>query len=152
MTEPATSPNHEIPSMSPSFDGSRSSRFKPSLIILALILVGVAAGFGVSYIARGKTLGLSSNPTKKVAEAEADVFRDEATGTIAKKTAKDPNKFATGTHKLVRDGGVNQTVYLISSIYNLDDYDGKKVKVFGETLSSENVGWLLNVGKIEEVK
>ena len=55
-------------------------------------------------------------------------------------------------NKLVRDGGVNQTIYLLSSIYNLDDYDGKKVKVFGETLSSENVGWLLNVGKIEEVK
>lgn len=152
MTEPATLPNHEIPSMHPSSEGGGSSRFKPNLTILALVLLGAAAGFGISYITRGQALGLTSNPAKGVAEAEADVFRDEAFGTIAKKTTKDPNKFATGTHKLVRDGGINQTVYILSSIYNLDDYDGKKVKVFGETLSSENVGWLLNVGKIEEVK
>ena len=84
MTEPATLPNHEILPMHPSSEGGGRSRFKPNLTILAIVLLGVAAGFGISYMTRGQALGLANNPAKGVAEAEADVFRDEALGTIAK--------------------------------------------------------------------
>jgi hypothetical protein len=30
-----------------------------------------------------------------------------------------------------------------------DDYIGKKVKVWGQTFSSEQAGWLMDVGRLE---
>jgi len=37
-----------------------------------------------------------------------------------------------GTHQLIRDGGPSQTVYLVSSVVDMDQFVGKKVKVWGQ--------------------
>jgi len=52
----------------------------------------------------------------------------------------------------LRPGGESQTAYLTSSVLDLDEYVGKKVKVFGETFGSSQVGWLMDVGKVEVVE
>ncbi len=54
-----------------------------------------------------------------------------------------------GSHKLIRPGGDDQTVYLTSSIVDLDKFAGHKVKVWGETFSSQKAGWLMDVGKLK---
>ena len=54
-----------------------------------------------------------------------------------------------GTHKLIRPGGDSQTVYLTSSVLDLNQFVGKKVKVWGQTFSAKKAGWLMDVGRVE---
>lgn len=54
-----------------------------------------------------------------------------------------------GSHKLLREGGVSQTVYLTSSITDLNKFAGMKVKVWGETFKGQKAGWLMDVGRIK---
>ncbi|KKS13460.1 MAG: hypothetical protein UU67_C0024G0017 [Candidatus Daviesbacteria bacterium GW2011_GWB1_41_5] len=61
--------------------------------------------------------------------------------------SKDPSEYVEGTHILVRDGAV--PVALTSSVVDLSEYEGKKVKVFGETQKAIKEGWLMDVGKVE---
>jgi hypothetical protein len=57
-----------------------------------------------------------------------------------------------GTHHLVRDGGPSKSVYLTSTVIDLDSFAGKKVKVWGETISARKAGWLMDVGKIKIIE
>jgi len=121
-------------------------------IAVLAILAGIGTGFLIHKVKPSQIV--SQNATSNSAEAkvtptQADnqTFRDSATGTIEKKDENDTNE---GTHKLVREGGSSQTVYLVSSVVDLDKYVGKKVTVWGETFSSTQVGWLMDVGRVEE--
>ena len=48
-----------------------------------------------------------------------------------------------GTHKLIRDGGPSKTAYLTSSVIDLDQFVGKKVKIWGETRAAQPLVALL---------
>lgn len=52
-----------------------------------------------------------------------------------------------GTHKLVRPGGISQTVYLTSSVIDLDSLVGHQVTIWGETFKGQKAGWLMDVGR-----
>jgi hypothetical protein len=56
-----------------------------------------------------------------------------------------------GSHKLLRPGGDSQTVYLTSSVTDLDKFDGMSVKVWGETFKGQKAGWLMDVGRVQIV-
>lgn len=116
-----------------------------------LMVLGVATGFGLSksvgktsiaatagqkagYINTGKVAGITDTRT----------FKDSAVGVIQKGGFN-----GEGTHNLVRDGGPSQTVYLVSSAVDLDQYVGKQVKIWGQTMAAKKVAWLMDVGKIE---
>lgn len=123
--------------------------------ILGLIVVlGAVSGFGLSYInnARGSGEKMSVNPLSKNNDVK------ESAGIADKKTFKDSaegmleeggHKSGEGSFHLVRPGGEDQTAYLTSSTVDLSEYTGKKVRVYGETFSSQNVGWLMDVGYVE---
>lgn len=121
----------------------------PFLIVLAIVAAGIFSGLVAS--SRGKSAASSSikeeELTPEVKQSFAQTFRDEAEGTIEKNAEFDT--YAQGTHKLLRPGGEDQTAFLTSSVLDLDEYVGKKVKVFGETFGSSQVGWLMDVGKVE---
>ena len=68
--------------------------------------------------------------TKKK-EFFAQTFRDEAEGTVEKND--DLDKYAQGTHKLLRPGGESQTAYLTSSVLDLDEFVKQEL-----SLSREN--------------
>ncbi len=57
-----------------------------------------------------------------------------------------------GTYHLERDGGPTQNVYLSSTVIDLASFEGKKVQVWGNTLSGKKAGWLMDVGKIKVVE
>jgi hypothetical protein len=57
-----------------------------------------------------------------------------------------------GSHHLVRPGGDSQTIYLTSSVIDLDQFIGRKVKVWGETIGAQKAGWLMDVGKLEVIE
>jgi hypothetical protein len=54
-----------------------------------------------------------------------------------------------GTYHLVRDGGKSQYVYLTSSAIDLSKFTGKKVKVWGTTISAKSAPWLVDAGRIQ---
>ncbi|MEK7119511.1 MAG: hypothetical protein AAB457_01385 [Patescibacteria group bacterium] len=112
-----------------------------------LIVLGIGTGYLLSRT--GGTLSSNNKPgminTGKVAGVtDEKTFKDSAVGTVEKGGIN-----GEGTHKLIREGGVSQTAFLISSVVDLDQYIGKKVKVWGQTFAAEKAAWLMDVGKIE---
>lgn len=147
-----TTPLRSVPTKNPL---SSMGKVIPIVVILVIVLAGTGTGFFLSQ--KGKTTSTASVASDKgdevssqVKESFAQTFKDQAEGTIEKNDKL--VKYAQGTHRLVRAGGESQTAYLTSSVLDLDKYVGKKVKVFGETFGSTQVGWLMDVGKVEETK
>lgn len=128
------------------------------ILVPALVLAIVGAGVFTGLVLSSREKSAQQAPssiseeeelTPEAKESFAKTFKDEAEGTIEKNDKLD--KYAQGTHRLLRPGGESQTAYLTSSVLDLDEYVGKKVKVFGETFGSQQVGWLMDVGKVEEI-
>jgi len=57
-----------------------------------------------------------------------------------------------GQFHLERDGGPSQNVYLTSTVIDLASFEGKKVQVWGNSLSGKKAGWLMDVGKVKVVE
>ena len=127
------------------------------LLPLAIIVVIVAAGIfsGLVFSSRNKNakIATSSIDEKNLSPEQKQSFqtvtRDSAEGVVEKNDKFEQT--AQGQWKLIREGGESQTAYLTSSFLDLDQYIGKKVKVYGETLGSDKVGWLMDVAKVEEL-
>lgn len=130
---------------------SRLNKVVPLILILFIIAAGAISGLFLSSTGiKGEGESAISEQEELTPEAKqsfTQTFRDEAEGELEKNDELD--KYAQGTHKLIRPGGEAQTAYLTSSVLDLDEYVGKKVKVFGETFGSLQVGWLMDVGKVE---
>lgn len=118
-------------------------------MVLGVYIVLIAMGIGTGYLlsrAGGNTGGKPSmiKTDKTAGIQDAKTFKDSAEGTIEKGGVD-----GEGTHKLVREGGPSQTAFLISSAVDLDEYVGKKIRVWGETFAAKKAAWLMDVGKIE---
>ncbi len=119
------------------------------LLFIALILAGIVTGYFLSQ-KTGSSSGTTAsgkdivNTKTEIGSTDTVTFRDTAQGTLE---AGGLN--GEGTHKLIRDGGPSKTVYLVSSIIDLDAYVGKKIEVWGETLRAQKVGWLMDVGRLK---
>ena len=119
------------------------------VFLLMAIIAGTITGFvlaknkAVSVGSGGKVAVIKSDKEEGVSDNKS--FRDDATGTIEKNDGKITDE---GSHKLMR-GDASQTVYLTSSIIDLDQYVGKKVQIFGETFQGQRAGWLMDVGRIK---
>jgi len=121
--------------------------------LVASVLV-VGAGVLTGYILSqrgGEVMFLNKGGLPKMIKSERMVgstdeksFRDVAEGRLEKGGID-----GEGTHKLIRPGGESQSVYLTSSVIDLDEYVGKKVRVWGETFTAQKAGWLMDVGRIE---
>lgn len=130
----------------------------PARLIIGIILVtgilGIFSGYSTSKKGSGNGGGLNSITNvnaPKTAQQDNRTFRDFAEGTLkVKPQPKNPNQYVEGTHVLERTGAI--PVALTSSVVDLSQYEGKNVKVFGETQKALSEGWLMDVGKVEEVK
>jgi len=131
------------------------------ILTLSLSLIfGSLTGFGAhQLLARGQNNNGSSKQAaiQQVAEtgkikagdtfgSEDAAFKDSAEGYLEAGGID-----GEGSHKLLRPGGVSQTVYLTSSITDLDKFIGMNVKVYGETYQGQKAGWLMDVGKVEVI-
>jgi hypothetical protein len=133
-------------------DQPESQEMKPVVYVVFVILIvfGVLTGFVLSRNQSssankpGNTITQTSSDKKTVGVSDTQTFKDSATGVIEMGGADNE-----GTHKLIRDGGPSQTVYLISSVVDLDQFAGQKVTVWGQTMGAQNVAWLMDVGKVE---
>lgn len=125
-----------------------------SLVVVLVVLAGIGTGYALSLSKNAgflKDQGLKREVSKeeigkgtKVGVADEKTFKDSAEGQLEKGGAD-----GEGSHHLVRPGGESQNVYLTSSIIDLDQFVGRKVKVWGETFAAQKAGWLMDVGKLE---
>lgn len=133
-------------------DGSKKSLSKQiyiggAVIIIAGILTGYILSSSLSKGNLSSSVGTKDGQTgsgKSVGSADTKTFPDSAEGDLE---AGGIN--GEGTHKLIRPGGDNQTVYLTSSVLDLNQFVGKKVKIWGQTFSAKKAGWLMDVGRVE---
>jgi hypothetical protein len=132
-----------------------SETSKIERLFIPILVVAVILGLITGYYFNTKSSGPSSNPLiekqAQTAGEDSKTFRDFAEGTI--KTRPEPknnDEYVEGTHLLMRDAG--SPVALTSSVVDLSKYEGKKVRVLGETQKAIKEGWLMDVGKVEEIK
>ena len=124
-----------------------------SKIIIAVYVLLIVLGIGTGYLLSSKirSAGSASGPTSAVIKTgntvgstDTQTFKDSAEGTL-----QAGGSDSEGSFHLDRTGGVSQTVYLISSVVDLNQFVGKHVKVWGQTIAAQNVAWLMDVGKVE---
>lgn len=114
-----------------------------------LLVLGVVTGFFLANQRASSSAfvaGTAENAQSGTAVGSTDTktFKDSATGTL-----EIGGLDGEGTHQLVREGGPSQTVYLISSVVDMDQFAGKEVTVWGQTMDAKKAAWLMDVGKIE---
>lgn len=124
-----------------------------SKILFILVWVALVFGATTGYILSQKPTVQKTNgitlEQPKAAQQDTKTFRDFAEGTIQAKTQpKDPNEYTEGTHILLRTGAT--PVALTSSVVDLSQYEGKEVKLYGETQKAVEEGWLMDVGRVEK--
>ncbi|MBU0570298.1 hypothetical protein KKB40_06025, partial [Patescibacteria group bacterium] len=140
------------------FPGASSERKTTLLLVvgsLLVVLVGVASGWFLSgKTSPAGTSGISKESASKITQTETEAgmedtsaFPDEVEGMLVEGGVGNE-----GTHHLERPGGESQNVYLTSTVIDLQGFVGKKVKIWGETLSGQSAGWLMDVGKIKVVE
>ncbi len=150
---PDTSPQEVLHPIEkpPSFAALTASKKKLVIgaVYALLVLLGVGTGYLLSQKISLTNSGFGKKPgfiktDKVIGTTDTKTFRDSAEGTIEKDGVD-----GEGTHRLIREGGPSQTAFLISSVIDLDEYIGKKVKIYGETFAAQKASWLMDVGKIE---
>ncbi len=129
-----------------------------TICVIALV-GGVGTGWGsFKLFAGGKSSINTAAPVQQIATGaikagdifgskETAAFKDTAKGYLEKGGVD-----GEGSHKLLRIGGVSQTVYLTSSVTDLDKFVGMEVEVSGETFAAQKAGWLMDVGRVQVVK
>lgn len=122
-------------------------------ILVFAVIAGLITGYSLSGNKQSGGMMISTklpNQAPKSAVQDTQTFRDFAEGTLqAKPTPKTTADYSEGSYMLTRSGAV--PVALTSSVVDLSQYVGKKVKVFGETQKALKQGWLMDVGRVEVV-
>ncbi|HVZ67796.1 MAG TPA: hypothetical protein VG917_06085 [Patescibacteria group bacterium] len=126
----------------------------PIVLFVVLLLLGVFTGYVVAQI-RGSSTVKVAGPGGKV--TTTTLSKGQIFGSTDEKTFKDSAEGmlkaggieGEGAYHLERPGGESQNVYLTSSVIDLSTFVGKKVKVWGQTNSSDKAGWLMDVGRLQ---
>lgn len=122
-------------------------------LTIVAVLAGVGTGFGTFRLSnKGSAEELASVPTTTGVQV-GDEFgsKDEAFDSHAIGYIEAGGLDGEGSHKLLRPGGGSQTVYLTSSVTDLDLFVGMEVEVWGETFKGQKAGWFMDVGRIKVV-
>ncbi|MEK7188342.1 MAG: hypothetical protein AAB685_00635 [Patescibacteria group bacterium] len=123
--------------------------------LLALVLIGggILAGWYISGNSSKNGIKDSSSVSKvKSSDTEAGIVDEKTFSDTAEGTLEEGGIEGEGTYHLVREGGPARYVYLTSTVIDLASFKGKKVKVWGQTLSGRKAGWLMDVGKIKVIE
>lgn len=121
---------------------------KTLLILLAIGVLGVVSGFFLAKkggnIASTQTSTSADSAGTVIGSNDTKTFKDTAEGTLKEGGIEDE-----GQYHLVRPGGESQNVYLTSSVVDLSEFIGKKIRVWGKTEAAQKAGWLMDVGRVE---
>ncbi len=141
----------QVPSMKEEAAMTKQTKLIIGGVFTVMIVLGVVTGYFISgskktaaNSANSATAGPTATGKNVFGSADTKTFTDSATGTIEKGGISNE-----GTHKLIREGGASQTACLVSSVLDLDQFVGKKVKVTSKTMEAKSCPWLMDVGQIE---
>lgn len=127
-----------------------SSSFSGKVIILFIIAIILGVGTGYIFVKHQSGTGVKSSSTSSSLVMGAtygsndSAFKDMAEGVVQKGGIGNEGQF-----HLVRQGGADQYVYMTSSLVDLSQFVGHKVKVWGQTQKAKVAGWLMDVGRVE---
>jgi len=147
------------PQVMRSFNSGKPSS-KNNLYLILASIVTVLLGVATGYMLSGNALGSSNSAADSALEDSMVKTQDEAVGvedesaleTEAEGILREGGIEGEGTHHLERPGGDNQNVYLTSGVIDLQSFVGKKVQIWGQTISGLHAGWLMEVGKIKALE
>lgn len=122
---------------------------KMVVTVILIILAGLGTGF---FLAKNGEMGALSGgkpqilkTQKVVGSTDTKAYPDKAEGVLQKGGFE-----GEGTHKLIMNPkDPSQTAYLTSTLINLDDFVGKKIRVWGQTFAAQKAAWLMDVGRVE---
>lgn len=128
---------------------------KGTIATVLISLVVVLAGISTGWLFSGRPVAQTPEGTsEEISGAGGDrmeagitdeeTFKDDAEGLLLEGGID-----GEGTHHLDRDLGPDKHVYLTSTVIDLQSFVDKNVKVWGETISAQKAGWLMDVGKIK---
>jgi len=126
---------------------------KTMFLFLALLVLGISTGYflstngpaspgSIKQIASDGSTSVNKGDT--VGSEDTETFSDDVEGVV-----KEGGIEGEGEYHLERPGGESQFVYMTSSIVDLSQFEGKKVKVWGKTYEGEKAGWLMDVGRVQ---
>ena len=119
-------------------------------ISVFVVLLGVWTGYLFSGVGKGTTgLGSNSGNTIVVSKNEAGISDESKFSTTTDGVLEEGGIGGEGTYHLIRGNGPSQYAYLTSSVVDLGVFVGKKVQIWGETVSGKKAGWLIDVSKIK---
>lgn len=121
------------------------------LISLTVVLAGIGAGYLFSGVGK-KTAEIGTTGEIKVGKNEAGIADESKFSTTTEGILEEGGIGGEGTYHLVRGIGPSQYAYLTSSVVDMSPFVGKKVQVWGETMSGKKAGWLIDVGKIKVIE
>jgi hypothetical protein len=137
-----------------SFPGDTQKKSPPVILVASLLVV--LAGVGTGWLlsgAKGESSSTQQPEGTSVTQTSTEAgvvdtskYPDEAEGVLVEGGIE-----GEGTHHLEREGGPSKNVYLTSTVIDLQSFVGKKVHVWGETMSATAAGWLMDVGKIKAI-
>lgn len=119
-------------------------------IFIGVAVLGVLTGFLLApkksdIVAVGTGTNIANLPKGTVfGSSDEKAFKDSAEGML-----KEGGIEGEGSYHLVRPGGESQNVYLTSSVLDLGQLVGRKVKVWGQTNDAQKAGWLMDVGRAQ---
>jgi hypothetical protein len=139
-------------------DMTKTQKKRVMILGAVAIIAGIGTGYG-AFRLRAKSSGESSPATTQQVAGD-NVQAGDVFGIKDDQTFKDSAEGyleagginGEGSHSLLREGGASQTVYLTSSITDLDKLVGMKVKVWGETFKGQKAGWLMDVGRVQVIE
>ncbi|HSW96693.1 MAG TPA: hypothetical protein VLF89_02615 [Candidatus Saccharimonadales bacterium] len=133
-------------------DDKNASLFSPALVVI--LSVFIILGIGTGYLLAQRTEITPANSQSGAVDSvsvgtsygstDTATFKDMVEGVVQKGGIQDE-----GQYHLVRPGGDSQNVYLTSSLVDLSQFIGHKVKIWGQTQKAQYAGWLMDVGKVE---
>lgn len=135
-----------------------SSPTKKNLLLGLVSIIVVLLGIGTGYLLSGVGNNASATGSSKsgntvvTSKNEAGIADESKFGATADGVLEEGGIGGEGTHHLVRGVGPSQYAYLTSSVVDLSVFEGKKVQIWGDTVSGKKAGWLIDVGKIKVVE
>lgn len=148
--------NPNQPQVVRKFDNSSSTKKNMMLGIISVVVVlaGIGTGYLLSGVGKSGDLSTGNASGKSVVATknEAGIADESKFATTTDGVLEEGGIGGEGTYHLVRGNGPSQYAYLTSSVVDLGAFQGKKVQVWGDTISGKKAGWLIDVGKIKVVE
>lgn len=119
-------------------------------LFFIVIVLGVGSGFMLTKVIGSSSTTQTNTPSSSAPKGatygtnDTRAFPDTAEGIL-----RIGGIDGEGAFHLERPGGESQNVYLTSSVVDLSQLVGKKIKVWGQTQAGQKAGWLMDVGRIE---